>query len=316
MANTAKTQSRSNAKSKAAPRVAPEKKQSEQVQAFHGSESNYTAFPIPIEGTMLEREGVKEKIGKGNIPNDLITFTENGIAVKEERKSEDRRKGDRRSRKLEAGTMQSAGLAEQQGDDQQDDQDDDQDEQGNEGGQQEGKKVDPDALRESLKSLGTYSDDVIESMVKAAIGGNNQPRSGRPQQNNVTRPGSDTKTGRVWATCDQIRQQENRIPSFDDVAKILKRRDPDFADATIRTQIARWRAFNGITGRQDSGDRGGKKKDRGNQQSDRMDDDEFEVLMGLLTNGKLDNKPELKARVENEEQRRRNAVGVQSSPKS
>jgi hypothetical protein len=75
----------------------------------------------------------------------------------------------------------------------------------------------------------------------------NTPRSGRPMKNGISRPGSDTKTGKVWAVADAITATKNRPATIKELMASSELRG--MADATIRTQYARWRGFNGISGR-------------------------------------------------------------------
>lgn len=66
-----------------------------------------------------------------------------------------------------------------------------------------------------------------------------------PTQNDVTRPKPDTITGSVWAAADEISQAKGSWATIGEVSAKL----PSVADATIKTQYARWRKFNGVTGR-------------------------------------------------------------------
>jgi hypothetical protein len=77
------------------------------------------------------------------------------------------------------------------------------------------------------------------------------PRSGRPQKNGITRPGSDTTTGKVWHCADEITTKNKQAASISEL-----KQHPDLRqvnDHTIRTQYARWRKYNGVEGRVDSG---------------------------------------------------------------
>ena len=73
------------------------------------------------------------------------------------------------------------------------------------------------------------------------------PRSGRPQQNGITRPGTDTVTGKVWRVADEVTLKNQRAASISEVK--LHPELKHVNDHTIRTQYARWRKFNGIEGR-------------------------------------------------------------------
>lgn len=66
-----------------------------------------------------------------------------------------------------------------------------------------------------------------------------------PSANGVTRPKADTITGKAWTVFDALSAETGK-PAV--IADALKRAS-DIADATVRTQYARWRKFHGITGR-------------------------------------------------------------------
>lgn len=70
-----------------------------------------------------------------------------------------------------------------------------------------------------------------------------------PEQNGITRPKPETLCGQIWAVLDGI-STKNGAPASIAEAK----EHPNLAgkaDATIRTQYARWRKFYGVTGRVD-----------------------------------------------------------------
>ncbi len=71
-----------------------------------------------------------------------------------------------------------------------------------------------------------------------------------PEQNGVTRPKPETLCGKAWATFDAI-STKNGAP-----ASIAEAKEhpslAGMAEATIRTQYARWRKFYGVTGRVDA----------------------------------------------------------------
>ena len=65
------------------------------------------------------------------------------------------------------------------------------------------------------------------------------------QQNGLTRPSSSSLCGRIWNLADELSKNGT-------VAIAVLRRHPEMMpvnDHTIKTQYARWRQFNGITGR-------------------------------------------------------------------
>lgn len=67
----------------------------------------------------------------------------------------------------------------------------------------------------------------------------------QPSQNGVTRPKAGTTTGKVWDLCDAL-SSETGVPAI--VGDVMKR-GAGIAEATIRTQYAKWRKFHGVTGR-------------------------------------------------------------------
>lgn len=75
------------------------------------------------------------------------------------------------------------------------------------------------------------------------------PKATKLQQNNITRPADDTKTGLVWRTADAISAGQNGCPAS--IAQMKEHKDMhDVNDHTLKTQYARWRAYNGVKGRQ------------------------------------------------------------------
>jgi len=67
-----------------------------------------------------------------------------------------------------------------------------------------------------------------------------------PSQNGITRPKTGTKTGDVWALADKLSTEKNAPIA---IAELLPAgAAAGLNDATIRTQYARWKTFNGIFG--------------------------------------------------------------------
>lgn len=68
------------------------------------------------------------------------------------------------------------------------------------------------------------------------------------QSHGITRPGPGTETGKVWQVADQITASQNGV-----AATIASVRTNKLLigvnDHTIKTQYARWRKYNGVTGR-------------------------------------------------------------------
>lgn len=69
--------------------------------------------------------------------------------------------------------------------------------------------------------------------------------SKQPEQNSIRRPKADTITGKVWDTFDAISAETGAPATISEAIK----RSTGVAEATVRTQYARWRKFHGISGR-------------------------------------------------------------------
>ncbi len=67
----------------------------------------------------------------------------------------------------------------------------------------------------------------------------------QPSQNDITRPKDGTVTGKCWTVYDSISAETGAPATIGAAIKAL----PGVAEATVRTQFARWRKFHGITGR-------------------------------------------------------------------
>lgn len=72
-------------------------------------------------------------------------------------------------------------------------------------------------------------------------------RISKTQQNGITRPNATSLCGQIWQICDELTRDCGEIATV----KMLKQQPElqDVNDHTIKTQYARWRKFNGITGR-------------------------------------------------------------------
>lgn len=69
----------------------------------------------------------------------------------------------------------------------------------------------------------------------------------QPKQNDVTRPKSGTQCGKLWDIFDGL-SAEAGSPTA--IAKSLElARAQGYNDSTTRTQYARWRKYNGVSGR-------------------------------------------------------------------
>ncbi len=69
----------------------------------------------------------------------------------------------------------------------------------------------------------------------------------QPEQHGITRPKPDTITGKAWAIFDKLSADTGAPATIADSLKAAK--GVIAADATVRTQYARWRKYHGVTGR-------------------------------------------------------------------
>lgn len=67
------------------------------------------------------------------------------------------------------------------------------------------------------------------------------------QQNGVTRPAADTKCGQIFAAADEITAKTGHIATIAEVKAACH----GINLHTVKTQFARWRAYQGIVGRND-----------------------------------------------------------------
>lgn len=76
-----------------------------------------------------------------------------------------------------------------------------------------------------------------------------QPKqSERLKSHGITRPGPGTETGKIWQVADEITSSQHGVPATI-VAVRTNRMLIGVNDNTIKTQYARWRKYNGVTGR-------------------------------------------------------------------
>lgn len=69
----------------------------------------------------------------------------------------------------------------------------------------------------------------------------------RPNQNGVTRPTSGGKCAIIWDTCDTLTAKLKQPVPFSELSPVLL--EQGFNIHTVKTQYARWRTFNNVTGR-------------------------------------------------------------------
>lgn len=88
----------------------------------------------------------------------------------------------------------------------------------------------------------------IEMGVTPPVVATKAPRADKNARNGITRPAEGSITGKVWAAADAISVAQNGTPATISAVKA----HPTMAgvnDHTVKTQYARWRAYNGIKGR-------------------------------------------------------------------
>lgn len=71
-----------------------------------------------------------------------------------------------------------------------------------------------------------------------------QTKVERPKQNDVTRPGPGTATGRVWEIADELSADIGEPAVRGDVLKVAE--SEGLNPATAATQYGRWRKFHGL----------------------------------------------------------------------
>ena len=67
----------------------------------------------------------------------------------------------------------------------------------------------------------------------------------RPEQNGLKRPSAGSTCAIIWDTCDRITSETGHVCTSAELFNALQ----GYNECTLRTQYARWRQFNGITGR-------------------------------------------------------------------
>lgn len=67
----------------------------------------------------------------------------------------------------------------------------------------------------------------------------------RPEQNGLKRPSAGSTCAIIWDTCDRVTNETGHVCTSAELFNALQ----GYNECTLRTQYARWRQFNGITGR-------------------------------------------------------------------
>jgi hypothetical protein len=106
-----------------------------------------------------------------------------------------------------------------------------------------------EAVQALANSMGIDASSLLQpGKVKAA-------RPEKQAKNGITRPASETTTGKIWDLADQIsaKKAEANPTAFCTIAEL--RSLPELKQTnehTLKTQYARWRTYNGLKGRQDA----------------------------------------------------------------
>lgn len=140
-----------------------------------------------------------------------------------------------------------------------------------------------DAFRNAIAALAAQMGIPAESVMNFS-GVAATPRTGRPNQNGISRPGLDTKTGTVWRIADEITAKKGAAAGIGDLKAHPDLRN--FNDHTIRTQYARWRQFNGVSGRTPSeeGNQPRQQAKPAAQAFEPMDDETFQFIANKRAN--------------------------------
>jgi hypothetical protein len=72
-------------------------------------------------------------------------------------------------------------------------------------------------------------------------------KADKKMQNGIVRPGENTVCGKIWATADAISLQMHGVCAIAALKEHPETKDVN--DATLKTQYAKWRKFNFVTGR-------------------------------------------------------------------
>jgi membrane protein involved in colicin uptake len=105
------------------------------------------------------------------------------------------------------------------------------------------KKTERDAAKQAAKDK-RAADKQAKVDAKAAAKAAKEA-SKQPEQNGVRRPKAETVCGKAWSVFDQLSAKSGSPATIADSLKSAG----DIAEATVRTQYARWRKYHGITGR-------------------------------------------------------------------
>ena len=85
----------------------------------------------------------------------------------------------------------------------------------------------------------------VEAPKKQAEKTGKSVEQNRPEQNGLKRPSAGSTCAIIWDTCDRITNETEHTCTSAELFNALL----GYNECTLRTQYARWRQFNGITGR-------------------------------------------------------------------
>ena len=86
-----------------------------------------------------------------------------------------------------------------------------------------------------------------EDAEKAKAAEEAKKAAAQPTQNDITRPKADSQTGKAWAIFDEESRKIGSPASIGATLPVAVA--AGINEATVRTQYARWRKFNGVSGR-------------------------------------------------------------------
>lgn len=118
--------------------------------------------------------------------------------------------------------------------------------------EKEGKKAEREATKVAKKEAEAAVKEAAKSAKAAAKAAKDAEKAASvtpamPAQNGVTRPKSGTKCATVWDICDSTSNELRQPAPVENVmARALA---AGLQPATIRTQYAHWKKFNGLVGR-------------------------------------------------------------------
>ncbi len=187
----------------------------------------FSPLRLPVSGTPLARTENLELLAELAQNAGIPIKVEGDHVITEEQRQGERRQADRERRNRqdedESNAAQVAQLLKQE--------------------EPEYEPATPDAFQQAVAKLAQEFNMPVPNV---SFGVAFTPRSGRPNQNGISRPGVDTVTGKIWRCADQLTAQKKSPVS---VAELFQHPDLRLLnDHTIRTQYARWRQFNGIKG--------------------------------------------------------------------